>query len=116
MGSKGDWINPDFKLHEEITGKDHVRMDDHCKKYERPTNTTRNNDLNEVIEIQCYCVCILSPLHYHSPHIVDLLHPLVLDAGLLPPERQRGVAHPDPLPLPLETVHAVAENDKAVIF
>ena len=59
---------------------------------------------------------VLLTITHDSPHIVDLLHPLVLDAGLLPPERQRGVAHPNPLPLPLETVHAVAENDKAVIF
>ena len=100
------------KLHNEITGKDHVRVDDHSKKYERPTNNTRNNDLMKMKTLNYYC--ILSPSD--SPDVVDLLHPLVLDAGLLSPERQRGVAHPDPLPLPLETVHAVAENDKAVVF
>merc|ERR1719154_132938 len=49
-----------------------------------------------------------------NPHIIDLLHPLLLDAGLLSPERQRGMT--GPLPFPLETVHTVAENGKAVDF
>ena len=42
--------------------------------------------------------------------VVDLLHPLVLDAGLLPPRHEGGVRDA----LPVETVHAaVGENGKA---
>ena len=42
--------------------------------------------------------------------VVDLLHPLVLDAGLLPPRHEGGVRDA----LPVETVHAaVRENGKA---